>query len=502
MKRLISSLLTLSMLLSAQVFAGTQTNNADKVLASVRSRITISADYDAFLSDSYTDENGTEYTFLWKNDDKSINVTANENGIISSYLYTDGKEDSHSPSIGEISQDALYKAAYDYVRQLNPDIYGKLKIGGITNTDSETKDSYYFDIQRYENNIQVGGNGGYVAVSSDGKTLKDFFLTYTTGIEFEKVNKIVSRDVAQKAYADKIGFSLCYGSNYDDNGIVAVPMYTTNDKTMKYIGAASGKPIKLNDISYVYETSSEEEQDEFPYTEVGEVYSETNELKDICGILSEKQAEAAARKNKIINIPKNYTLRNVYGFKDSESENKYFYTLLFVGTKNSDYTEVMMNAKDGKIVNFSKPQNAGKKTITDEKAKRIARNALAYLAPEHIKDYILNDNAANGVFSFIRNVNGAEFSANQINIYVDMTNGNVIWYDYSYSDIKFPSLKNVIPKDKISKIFFENSDFSPVYVLNCSKPGMTRYDRATLVYKFSDSDVTEFNAITGKPMWN
>ena len=101
---------------------------------------------------------------------------------------------------------------------------------------------------------------------------------------------------------------------------------------------------------------------------------------------------------------------------------------------------------------------------------------------------------------FITFLSFQSIPANQINIYVDMTNGNVIWYDYSYSDIKFPSLEKVIPTDKISKIFFDNSDFGPVYVLNCSKAGMTRYDRATLVYKFSSSDVTEFDAFTGKPM--
>ena len=174
--------------------------------------------------------------------------------------------------------------------------------------------------------------------------------------------------------------------------------------------------------------------------------------------------------------------------------------MLFIGAKNSDYAEVMLDAKSGEIVNFSKSQNAGKNVITNENAKRIALNAPAALAPKHINDYTLNNNAANGVFSFIRNVNGIEFPANQINIYVDMTNGNVIWYDYSYSDIKFPSLEKVIPTDKISKIFFDNSDFGPVYVLNCSKAGMTRYDRATPVYKFSSSDVTEFDAFTGKPM--
>ena len=42
------------------------------------------------------------------------------------------------------------------------------------------------------------------------KRRKNFSLTYTTGVVFEKVNKIVSRGIAQKAYADEIGFSLCY----------------------------------------------------------------------------------------------------------------------------------------------------------------------------------------------------------------------------------------------------------------------------------------------------
>ena len=505
MKKIITSLLAISMLcgMSAQIFAEEGSGNADKLLASVKSRITISSDYDTFLSDSYTAENGMEYTFLWEDDDKSIEVTANENGIISSYLYTDNTEPvNQEPSVNKVSRDDLYKAACGYVKQLNPDIYGKLKIADGTNTQSLTDDSYYFDIQRYENNIPVEGNSGYIALSSDGKILKDFSLTYTTGVEFENADKIISRKAAQKAYADKIGFSLCYGSNYVDNKISAFPIYTTNDEDMKYISATSGNAVKLNDVSYVYETSSEEKQGAVPYPEARDEYTESNELKGMPGILSVKQAETIARSNKIINVPKNYTLKSVYGFKDSDNENKCFYTLLFIGGKNSNYVEVMLDAKSGEIVNFSRTQNFGKKVITNANAKEIAQKALALLAPKHTNDYILNYAGENGVFSFIRNVNGIEFPANQINVFVDMTNGNVVWYDFSYSDIKFPALEKVIPSDKISKIFFENSDFDPVYVLNCSKAGMTRYDRATLVYKFSDSNVTEFDAITGKAMWD
>ena len=246
MKKTVLSLLAVSMLcgMSAQIFAEAPSGRTDKILTSVKNRITVSSGYDAPACNSYTDENGTEYTFSWEDDDKSIEVTANENGIISSYLYSDGADaDEQKPSITETSQDALYKAACGYVKQLNPDIYDTLKISGITNTENTANGLCYFDIQRYENNIPVSGDGGYVAVSSDGKTLTDFSLTYTTGIEFEKANKIISRDTAQKAYADKIGFSLCYGSKYADNKITAFPIYTTNDESMKYISAVSGKPM-------------------------------------------------------------------------------------------------------------------------------------------------------------------------------------------------------------------------------------------------------------------
>lgn len=312
MKKLVSLLLTSAMLcgMSAHVFAKALANNMNKVLASVKNRVTISSDYDAFSSDSYTDESGTKYTFVWENGDKSIEITATEDAIISSYIYTDSAdEDNQKPSIKKISQDVLHKDACDYVKRLNPDIYDKLKINGITNTDSLTGDSYYFDIQRYENNIPVESDGGYVAVSADGKTLKDFSLTYTTGIEFEKANKIISRDAAQKAYTDKIGFELCYGSDYTDNKMTAFPIYTANNESMKYISATSGEIVKLNDVSYSYQTSSEEKHAALPYPEAQNEYTEANELKGIAGIFSEKQAEAAARSNKIINIAKNYVLK-------------------------------------------------------------------------------------------------------------------------------------------------------------------------------------------------
>ena len=110
MKKLVSLLLTLSMLcgVSAQVFAEKTASRADRILALVKSRITVSSDYDAFSSDFYTDENGTEYTFLWENGGKSIEVTANESGIISGYLYTDSDEaGSQKPPVKKAPGKAL-----------------------------------------------------------------------------------------------------------------------------------------------------------------------------------------------------------------------------------------------------------------------------------------------------------------------------------------------------------------------------------------------------------
>lgn len=137
---------------------------------------------------------------------------------------------------------------------------------------------------------------------------------------------------------------------------------------------ADGSAVKSNDISYVYETPSEET---VPY----DGYSGTNELKGIAGIISEKQAEKIARGSKIINIPKNYALKNICGYNDSDNVNRYFYTLLFAGSKRSDYAEVMLDAKSGEIVNFSRPQNKGKSVITNEKAKKIAKKLLRFLLP-------------------------------------------------------------------------------------------------------------------------
>lgn len=497
MKKILSLLLSLSILCGVPTlsFAEAPADNLNEVLTSVKSRITIPSNYDAFLSDSYTDENGTEYTFSWESGDSSTSVTANENGIISSYLYTnnDVVENSKAP-VKKTSQSALYKAACGYVRKLNPNIYNKLKVTFGTNAGGDCR---YFELQRYENNIPVEGNSGYIAVSSDGKILKDFSLTYTTGIEFEKADKIISRSAAQKAYADKIGFSLFYGSKYDDSGIAAVPMYTTVGEYTKYISAINDNLINLNDITYIHDDSEEQKSGAVPYPNARDEYAEPNELKGMAGIISASKAEKIARSSKIINIPENYTLRSTGGFKNADNENKCFYTLLFVGEKSRDYAEVMIDAKSGEILHFGKTQNAGKNVITKEKAKEIAQNAVENLAPKHINDYILGYAGDNGVFSFIRTVNGIEFPANQIEVYVDMTNGNVIWYDFSYSDIKFPSLKKVLPSDIISKISFDNSDFGAVYVLNCSKPGMTEQH----VYKFGNSDVTEFDAITGRPMW-
>ena len=57
------------------------------------------------------------------------------------------------------------------------------------------------------------------------------------------------------------------------------------------------------------------------------------------------------------------------------------------------------------------------------------------------------------MFSFIRTVNDIEFPANQINAFVDMTNGNVVWYDFSYSDSDVTEFDAIICKP-----MWDNSD--------------------------------------------
>jgi len=505
MKKVLSLVLACTMLVLAVPVFASESSGVEKVLSSVKTRIGSTEQYDEFNSSTYEEDGKTEYSFYWNQsngDYDSLNVSADEDGIIKQYNYYQGsKSYENKPKLKEVDETELYNKACEIANKLNPDLVNEIKIVKSNGYGNLSDGEAYFNIFRCVKGVELANEMGFMTISFDGQTLYDYSITYDKDIKFEDTTGIISKEEAKKAYTEQIGMTLLYDYEYKNDKIEAFPVYMPNEKYLEYIDAKTGKLTKYNDIYYFYEENAsmnEAISDDYAVSsgEAGFTDVEVKELEGIKNLLSTQQIETDMRKNKVLNIPKAYTLKRIYGYSE---EDEYFYNLTFGNEKSKEFISITANAETGSIKSIKKQRKSGKNKISDAQAQKIADDAVKELVPEIYAEYSLGNDAKDGVFNYLRMVNGIPFNADSIYIDIDMTNGNITWFSYDYhDDVDFPSIENALSEEEAIEKYFEQNEYKPYYILCCSKEKQTKFDKAALVYKFEADASHSIDALTGK----
>ena len=130
MKKLLSVILALSMSLATLPVFGSEADQMEKVLISVKERIPNTETYEEFSSSVMENYGEKVYSFDWSSNKdetyKSMSVTVTDDGIITNYrLYDDSTYSYRStPSINKMSSDDALIKAQKLVDGLNPSIAG------------------------------------------------------------------------------------------------------------------------------------------------------------------------------------------------------------------------------------------------------------------------------------------------------------------------------------------------------------------------------------------
>lgn len=500
MKKIVSFILALAISLAA-VPAFAKADDMEKVLSSVKDRIDSTDKFEEFDTSVWDDENGIRYCFNWYSNSESyesMNVVADIDGIITDYgYYEDIDYSDRKPKLNKADSDEAYEIAAEFVKRINPQLASHLRVEKADDFGTFSSDSLYFRLIRCENGIDVANNAGSVNVSTDTKKVCSYSLNYEE-FSFDKPDNIISLEEAKKAFAEKIGIELQYDYEYKDGELTAYPVYASNEKYLEYIDAKTGEVTNLIEEEYNFERAEESaaNYDMVADKAGGFTDIEVKELEGVSNLLSKEEIEKQLRANKVLNVPATYKLKSLYGSKDDD---KYLYTLRFANAKNSEDILVTANAQTGAVTYFYKSQPSGNGKVKKDRARQIADDVAKALAFDHFSEFVLEEDSENYTFEYTRYVNGIPFNGNKIYVEIDSTNGNAKWFDYGYDDIEFPSIDNVISKEEALEKFFEANEYKPYYVLSCSKKGLTKADKTTLVYKFDDNKVTsEIDAITGK----
>lgn len=488
-------------------------------------------EFDYSMSTSYGTEMFS-FTWRDEKNREIIEITY-ANGIILSYNYYDGRNDGKEEvkqSFAKLTDAQLIDYAKKAFKMLDPDLADKGKYS-IDSIDL-FGDTATINFDRMENGVAVEGNGGTVTVNKNTGDLVSMRIEwFWNGTKFGSTASKLTADEARAKYKSLTTLTPIYRivDKYNEKTekteqkavLLYLPSFTDE------IDAVTGKPSTIwNDMdndkgirnfsSYYFNsmTDAGEEAVAADYdddaADAGVIFTaaELKEIKADEGMLKKDEITALLNKDKYTKMPDYVSLDNANLYKD-EDTGEYYYVIDYHGgddaivdvgidvdeavddvdvqddtdiavedvgvdinTNPKDpyfYMSVKVNAKTGKVDNFSKSCDISFDSSKEYPVKANAKIAAAaakhfygdifgeYKADESNSEpcHFYTDRDGKKVYTessrtyyYNRYVNGVQVEGDTIRINVDFS-GDVRSISYGYSDVKFPS----VPKFDNDKAF-------------------------------------------------
>lgn len=500
MKKILSFALCFCLVLSSVTAFAAVDDSYKSVLEIVKSRIPSTDMYDDFTANQRVSENAKIYQFYWRGTEskKYMEVECLENGIITRFS-TSADDLVQDKAMSDISKEDALKKAKEIFYKLNPDLKDKTVIeNGNTNKQLwETRQN--FVVTRVENGIEVYGDNGYIEMDMNADNILWYYINWHNYSDFPNPQDAISIEEAKKAFAEKLGLHLIYKSKVEDGKIKPYLVYTIKEDGHKYIDM-NGDVVKCNPYS-MYAGAGGVTNDKFLMNGAVESFSkaEIAEMEKLDGLLSQEDATKIAQSEPMFELD-NFKVENVSLSRDYYDKEKYTYSFTFYSEKDKLRARVSLDAKNGEILNFSKPDyNEKETTISEEIAEQTLKDAVEKLCKTNFEEYELvqNEILKNEEYSvtYHRVVNGIKFPQDSITISVNKYTGKLSYYSKSYSKAEFPSKENVISLNMIYKNAFDLFSYGLKYVPTYE--GENQQAEIKLVFAF-DSETFDIDPFTGE----
>ena len=509
--------LVLVLVIATGTVAFAEGGEMEKILRIVKERIPSTEEYSRLDSRTTVDGLGeTSYRFNWiKEDDENyaeMSVAITQSGIVKSYnKYHYEKRVEEKASVNRKTTAEVLPVAEEFLKKINPDIYRNLKIEPAGEFENLYADSYSYRIERFENGIPVHGDGGNITVSKEGTEVESFYLQYTEGLEFESAKNLISQEDAKAAFAKEFGLKLYYTAKYDKGERTVALVYDTDMPYSSYISAQNGRvvtqvePVNTNN-KFLADAEESAKNDMVTSGASGFTEAEKAELENVAGLISKEQAAEKIFKSPVLKLSEKYVPEYYSLNKDYYDAAKYYWIINFRG--NGVYANARVDAADGRIINFNRDRRyyEDEEKIAPNMAKKIADTTFATLAPEYYSadnsgKYVADPYEEGYMFTWTRHENGIPYYEDGVYIEIDEVTGDVVGYNFSYSNIEFPSPEGILNEQAATQKLFEQVDYSPAYVKTCKSENSVTYDKAMVVYSFANGSRV-INSTDGKLFYN
>lgn len=494
---------------SAETSSSTAESKALKAaITEVKKRITIPSELDEF---AYQLESKYETDFFllqWYKEDKNgsyryINgksvyvsemiTVAYYDGMITSYEHFDKDFSSTvKPGFAKLTVEEQEKKAKENLKKLDPDLKGNVVFTRNTSSTNIKSSTVSYSISREEYGVEVDNNYGSMTINRDTGELINFSLTwFVDGGTFADATKRISVEEANELYKERKGLYASYeyfeNSKYNAETEEWVterfilPVYRPENDGENEIDAITGEYTSYyadrKKYSYTdaykwgaemddgYDEVMEEDCADEDY-DTGLSEAELQAVDDESKYISKEKAIEIIKKDKYIKLDDKLVFRSksINSYFNENDQQQYVLSISFKYTSEKDgdiYLSVDMDAFTGEIISFSKnyyDYYNGKKTVNVSSAEKTAQAAMEHFMGDKAGEYKLVHNEYEKkptdyiYVSFVREVNGLTADFDYVSIGVDF-NGEVIGFNYNYTDLEFPEPDLVSADTAYEKLF-------------------------------------------------
>lgn len=433
----------------------------------------------------------------------SARVDALSGEIVSIYVNkpSDGEQAYKIPVLTMAEAKVI---ATDWVKKLTGQKYEKLQFvanDSIIPLDLYSSSSYSFSWERTENGIAVQGNGARIQIDADTGQVISYNLSWHT-LTLPDIEKVIDEEQASQALRQNKMLELQYflapkfrplatGSKEQVQLV-----YQLNENGL--IDALTGKPLELKQYqnlagdNYAMSRVGYGMAEDAKAKEISLTPQEIREIEDNTKLLTKEEAIRIIQK--WVEIPSDLSLRTMNLNTDSRLRDTkvWYFEWSASEQKLSQNISARVDAVTGELIgfNFYSPrltlsgdaeQNT---TLSKKEAQSLAEEFLKKIQPDKFKQTKLKaDHSAEAdlasvepasvpqpedtsvSFNYERMVNGIVFSANGMNLTVDLTTKKITAYNLNWYNLDFPPLSQALSQTKAESAFLTSRPMVLKYVL-------------------------------------
>ncbi len=521
---ILSMVLLVGVLFPARAFAQTEAG-LEKAISRAKSLLNIPLeDFKLTGFDSYNARGRTVWNLYWEGKDPGkdggIQVTIDENGIVESY-YRYNPYDPARKKLPALSRSEAQKRAQQFLRSVASDIYTQLKMvePGVSPLYD---DRYYFNYYRVVNGIPFYSDTVSVGVDRNTGEALSFYRNWTDGLVFPDSANTISLEEAIAAYKEKLGLKLVYRDSYRDNELKVYPAFVPAYGTEYAIDAFTGEKVRVGYGYIVYDGGgmggmAMEERAKAAHADglSGIVLSpeELEAIEKVSKLITREEAEKIARGIAEVGLTSKYDLVGASLVRNWRSKDFFYWELSFQAKSSESYSwcSVSVDAQNGEVLSFYNPydgpREGEKARFNREQAKKAADDLLKKLVPsrweslEYVEEYepaVLRVDPVLYSFTYIRKVNGIEYTGNYAYINYDAVNGKIYSYSLIWSNPDFPEIDKDISPDKAYETLFNEVGYELKYRIKYEE--QAAYDekpQVALVFDFKEGKPLQFDPESG-----